>query len=617
MLGSEEPFVPPTVLTRRRLGTLVALVCLSATQLALVARAPAVAEDAKTRLRHTDPADKMPPEPVRASASAQESAASPACSASHTVGYQMIYARPSGVASRLASIQATLLADVAAAADHLVAESSLQGSWTPVRPRFFCGILDVEFPPTAVINNADPGPDIWAELDLLGHGQQNRKYVVWWDGPNHPNACGEGTFSDDERPSGALNNNNKGPDYATMYKPPGGTTNFCGWPTLLHEIGHTLGAVMVNAPNQTGGWHCTDENDILCYSDGPGVVTTTECNVTVPRFDCNNDDYFSPAPAPGTYLANNWNTYNSSWLETVAPPPGGIPDTTITQKPPPASNSTSATFAFTATVGGATFACELDGAPAASCTSPTTYTGLAAGQHVFEVTATTTDGTDPTPAAYTWEIDLSPPSVILTGPTDPLTPGRTIALTWSAADAEGSVASHTIRYRKASIYSGFGGHTTWKTQASAGAVFTGGGGWTYCFTVQVYDEANNGSGWSNERCATVPLDDRSMSVSSVTRSTGGSFYYGTVSVARVRGARLWMSSIRAKRLAVMVQMCSACRYVDVYWNGALIKKMSLYSAQSKLVTIPLATFGSVQTGTLSFVVNAPVVVVDGFHASQT
>jgi hypothetical protein len=62
----------------------------------------------------------------------------------------------------------------------------------------------------------------------------------------------------------------------------------------------------------------------------------------------------------------------------------------------------SATFAFTSTEAGSTFACRLDTGPWASCTSPRTYSGLRAGQHTFAVYATDVAGNaDATPATRT------------------------------------------------------------------------------------------------------------------------------------------------------------------------------------------------------------------------
>jgi myo-inositol-hexaphosphate 3-phosphohydrolase/sugar lactone lactonase YvrE len=94
------------------------------------------------------------------------------------------------------------------------------------------------------------------------------------------------------------------------------------------------------------------------------------------------------------------------------PPPGDTtpPETTITSSPPASTAATSASFAFTATEAGSTFSCKLDSAAAAACTSPASYSSLAAGSHHFEVRATDQSGnTDGTPATWDWTITSSPP----------------------------------------------------------------------------------------------------------------------------------------------------------------------------------------------------------------
>jgi len=82
---------------------------------------------------------------------------------------------------------------------------------------------------------------------------------------------------------------------------------------------------------------------------------------------------------------------------------------------------TTAAFAFEADEAGASFACSLDGAELASCTSPQLYNGLAHGAHTFAVRATDSAGnTDPTPATRAWTVDTTPPKTMITsGPRSP------------------------------------------------------------------------------------------------------------------------------------------------------------------------------------------------------
>jgi len=75
------------------------------------------------------------------------------------------------------------------------------------------------------------------------------------------------------------------------------------------------------------------------------------------------------------------------------------PDTKIVKAPPKKTHKTTVKFKFTATEGGSTFQCKLDGKPFKPCRSPKTYKKLKPGKHVFRVRAIDKAGNmDPTPA---------------------------------------------------------------------------------------------------------------------------------------------------------------------------------------------------------------------------
>jgi hypothetical protein len=96
---------------------------------------------------------------------------------------------------------------------------------------------------------------------------------------------------------------------------------------------------------------------------------------------------------------------------------GQHPTPTFTQAPPAITRSTTATFVYDLH-GGTRAICRLDQAPSAVCDPTTmTYTGLAAGQHRFEVLSSDTAGGSPT-ATYTWTIDLSVPDTSIVGALD-------------------------------------------------------------------------------------------------------------------------------------------------------------------------------------------------------
>ena len=104
------------------------------------------------------------------------------------------------------------------------------------------------------------------------------------------------------------------------------------------------------------------------------------------------------------------------------PPPGPDttpPETTITSGPASPTSQTTATFALVSSEAGSTFACALDLGPFLPCASPVTYSGLALGSHQLRVRATDAAGNvDPTPAAYSWTIEVAPP------PPPPPPPGQ-------------------------------------------------------------------------------------------------------------------------------------------------------------------------------------------------
>jgi hypothetical protein len=89
-----------------------------------------------------------------------------------------------------------------------------------------------------------------------------------------------------------------------------------------------------------------------------------------------------------------------SWTWTTI---GTAPDTAITTQ---AINGSTAAFGFNSPANNlASFECSLDSGAWTACTSPKSYTGLAVGDHTFEVRATNQVGTtDGTPASYSWTV---------------------------------------------------------------------------------------------------------------------------------------------------------------------------------------------------------------------
>jgi hypothetical protein len=185
-----------------------------------------------------------------------------------------------------------------------------------------------------------------SQLRTAGYNRTDRKYLIFMDANIY---CGIAQVANDDRAS-TTNAHNSGPMYARV------DAGCWGARVAAHELMHTLGAVQDSAPNTTlglggsDGGHCTDEYDIMCYSDAGGGQP--QMNYLCPqanesRFDCNNDDYFHANPPAGSYLATHWNTAKNAFLiqnaaaaatSTPAPPtvtPGPSPTPTPSPTPVP------------------------------------------------------------------------------------------------------------------------------------------------------------------------------------------------------------------------------------------------------------------------------------------
>ncbi|HYF61934.1 MAG TPA: RICIN domain-containing protein [Herpetosiphonaceae bacterium] len=162
------------------------------------------------------------------------------------------------------------------------------------------------------------------DLKAKGYNSTYQKYWMVYEQPS----CGGGVAWAEMDDRAIVDNGaNRGPSYGVSW-------GFCGFDTLMHEAGHTLGAVMNSAPNTTGAGHCIDGNDIMCYNDGGprGAQFTNNVCTDYQHWDCNFNDYYNPSPAAGSYLATHWNigacymrfiTRSGCGTPPPPPPPSG------------------------------------------------------------------------------------------------------------------------------------------------------------------------------------------------------------------------------------------------------------------------------------------------------
>ena len=168
----------------------------------------------------------------------------------------------------------------------------------------------------------------------------------------------------------------------------------------------------------------------------------------VAGFECDLDGGgFTACTSPQAYsgLADGSHTFQVRAHDAVGnidPTPASFtwlidtlrPVVTLSDQPPTLTNRTSATFSFSSSQSGSTFACSLDSGAFTSCTSPLVYSNLSDRAHTFAVQATALGNTGPA-TTYSWTVDTTAPeTAIVSGPgTNSNSPAASFTFTSSEA----------------------------------------------------------------------------------------------------------------------------------------------------------------------------------------
>lgn len=227
---------------------------------------------------------------------------------------QMIYVYPSGGANRISDLRSGF-SSIAKRMTSVVYESgAVSGNYQKIRFATNTGNADcvIRIPQEPIAaSNLDDYTAIKATLKARGYDNPGRKYMVWIDRAV-ANKCGLGELRIDSK-VGPTNANNTSVTYSWIWK---GCWNYAE----PHELFHNLGAVQTDAPYATNGYHCRDDNDVMCYNDGALKKGTAYLNDRCPatisnwRLDCGDDTYYRGVSPSSGYLSNHWNTASSQFL---------------------------------------------------------------------------------------------------------------------------------------------------------------------------------------------------------------------------------------------------------------------------------------------------------------
>lgn len=253
-----------------------------------------------TRLLTHGP-DAAPEAAATSGATALAPAYPPSCVPNGTTQWQnlLIYAVPADRADRYDTLKDTLRNLAASANGHLRGEAGEFGESATYK--FACdtdGAVTVVRARLPTTTATDSFSTIVSDLVAQGYGKSHVKHWVWYDG-SFAGIGGQGHVNNDDT-NRLENANNRGGHFALTY-------GYLDWGIMMHESGHNMGAVQLSAPNTSGGWHCNDGIDIMCYSDGGSNASYSGSVCSTEHFDCGHNDYFNPLPAPGSYLDTHWN----------------------------------------------------------------------------------------------------------------------------------------------------------------------------------------------------------------------------------------------------------------------------------------------------------------------
>jgi hypothetical protein len=264
-------------------------------------------------------ANNQPVAPLSPSVARQEAAAIP-CAGDGTSGYrvEVLYVRGSNITSRytrmLASIQGW------AGAANQIFQQSAAATGGSRSLRFVHDSSCVPIVRDVVVSPSGDGNfgTMLNELRSQGYDRTDRIYLTFVD-TTDAGICGIGTLWSDDRAS-ADNWNNFGPSYARV------DAQCWSGEVAAHELMHNLGGVQYSAPNSSGGFHCIDEYDVMCYRDSaqsPSLRYDCPDRDEESQLDCGHQDYYHTNPDAGSYLASFWNPANNQFLigTSVSPPP--------------------------------------------------------------------------------------------------------------------------------------------------------------------------------------------------------------------------------------------------------------------------------------------------------
>ena len=236
------------------------------------------------------------------------------------------------------------------------------------------------------------------------------------------------------------------------------------------------GSVITGHPPQT----TTSTSATFTFEGSPAVCTLKGPNSQTDAGCTSPKEYSGLSPGEHKFEVRSLagrDEYEWTIERPARPPDTAPPRATITSGPSGTVRSSEATFRFSSSESGSTFACRLDESAFVPCTSPRTYSRLSDGSHTFAVRATDAAGNTGDPAVRSWRIDTTAPAATITSGPSGAVASRTATFTFLSSE-QGS--SFQCRLDGANFSS-----------CASPRTYAGLGDGTHTFAVRATDAAGN------------------------------------------------------------------------------------------------------------------------------
>lgn len=214
--------------------------------------------------------------------------------------------------------------------------------------------------------------------------------------------------------------------------------------------------------------------------------------------------------------------------------------------------------------------------------------------------------------------DTVAPIVRMLAPRRTFTTQTSIPVRWDLHDGLARPKNADVRVRMTNPRRTYRSTEVWKRRLTQKSVrYSGKPGWTYCFSARGRDRVGNLGGWSDARCVTTPIDDRSFTMTGEWHQVQQrAAYRNSLTVTNRRGT-LRRNGVPATTLRLMAYTCPSCGRIKASHGGRALGTFDLTSPTARKSVLVLTKYNRRRKGAvvLTVVSHGKPVRIDGLIAT--